>query len=112
MADAAAGPERRGVVAGAAGVGAAHAVAVAPRVDEARVAVPHRVGAEPEALERAGPEAGEQDVGPFEQAVEDLLPALGPHVERPPSACPRLASATDRLTPPLSVPMPCVASPR
>ncbi len=82
MADPAAGPERGRVVTGQSGVGAAHPVAVATRVDEPRVPLPHLVGAEAETFEGVGAEAGEQHVGRLEQAIEYLLAAVGAEVQR------------------------------
>ena len=99
VADAAPGPERRGVVAGQPGVGAADAVAVAPGVDEPRVALPDLVGAEAEPLEGVGPEAGEQHVGRRRAGGGGSRCPASVRRSRAIDRLPRLARATDRLTP-------------
>ena len=104
-------PERRRVVTGLVGVRAPDAVAVTARVHERRVPLGERLGVEAEAAERAGPEVREEHVGRLEQLVQDRAALLVSEVERD-ERLPRLASAIDRLTPPLSVPIPWVMRPR
>lgn len=54
---------------------------MAPGVDEARVVLPQPLGAEAEAVEGAGPQAGQEDVRAGQQADEDLAAPLGPQME-------------------------------
>ena len=68
--------ERRGVVARLIGVGAPRSEAVAPGVDELRVAGSEGLGVEAEALEGSRADVGQEDVGRFEEPVE-RLDALG-----------------------------------
>ena len=70
MREAAARPERGGVVARLVGIGTAHAVAVAARVHQPREARPHRLGVEPEPSQRAGSHVREQHVGRVEELIE------------------------------------------
>jgi hypothetical protein len=55
---------------------------VAARVDQRRIPLGERLGIESEALERAGPEVGEEHVGAGDQLLEDLAATFGAQVER------------------------------
>ena len=70
MADAAAGPERRTVVARLVGVWSVDSKTVAARIDQLRVTLADGVGTESQAFESAWPKAGQQNVSGGEHIVE------------------------------------------
>ena len=80
-ANAAPGPEGRGVVAGLVGVGPLGAVAVPPGVNQGGVATRQRIGVEAGPLQRAGPHVGQEDVGRVQELVQDRQPLFVAYVE-------------------------------
>ena len=86
------GPERRRVVPRVVRIGPPHPVAVPARVHQRRIPLGERLGVEPEALQRTGPEVGEEHVGRLEELVQDGEALLATQVERDRS----LASARER----------------